>query len=273
MPWSIIFYYVLFLNLKLIFTKFVTINPKHIATLYLVGSFIPTFILFSLTTFQLDHYTNIIIPFAAILCANWLTNFRISPQGMANHPLFYIQIAFAYILTAIIILLSLFIFGHEWIMLVLLVGLVILILYICFAHKDDLIKAFLYPVLAIGLLFIFLIEINKIAIKYDLGYQSAKIINHSNDNYPVVDFDDNSLTLQFYIHNKYLNINTPKLLQQVNKPYYLIVKEQQLLQLNLGNYEQLSLIQAATIDRVIANLLTRSDLKNMANTYVVLLIK
>jgi 4-amino-4-deoxy-L-arabinose transferase-like glycosyltransferase len=273
MPWSIIFYYVLFLNLKLIFTNFTANNPKHIAALYLVGSFIPTFILFSLTTFQLDHYTNIIMPFAAILCASWFANFRINPQGKPNHPLFYIQIALAYILTAAIILLSLFILGQEWIMLVLLVGLVILILYICFAHKDDLIKAFLYPVLAIGLLFIFLIEINKIAIKYDLGYQSAKIINHSNNYYPVVDYDDNSLTLQFYIHNKYLYINTPKLLEQVNKPYYLIVKEQQLPQLDLSDYEQLSLIQAATIDKVIANLLTRPDLKNAANNYVVLLVK
>jgi len=50
---------------------------KNFGIIYLLGSFIPTFVLFSLTEFQLDHYTNILIPFAAIICAWWALNAQI----------------------------------------------------------------------------------------------------------------------------------------------------------------------------------------------------
>ena len=56
--------------------------------IYLLGSFIPTFILFSLTKFQLDHYINILIPFAAILCADWVFN---KATRLTSHWVFNLQ--------------------------------------------------------------------------------------------------------------------------------------------------------------------------------------
>ncbi|MCX8514273.1 MAG: glycosyltransferase family 39 protein [Burkholderiales bacterium] len=273
LPWSIIFYYLLGLKLKLIFTRFNINNNEHIAALYLLGSFIPTFVLFSITTFQLDHYTNIIMPFAAILCAQWFAKFRNSEQYKLKHPLFYFQIALAFLLTAIIIGLSLFIFDSQWLSLILVVGLIGITLYVYFWYKDNLIKALLYPVLTTGLLFVFLIGVNTIAIKYDLGYQSATLINKYNNNYPVVDYADNSLTLQFYSQHRYLHINTNQLLQQLNRPYYLVIKQQQLPQIGISNYVQLTNIEATTIDKVIVNLLNPKQLNNATTSYAVVLVK
>lgn len=42
------------------------------ASIFLFASFFITFIVFSVTKFQIDHYTNILFPFASIICANWL---------------------------------------------------------------------------------------------------------------------------------------------------------------------------------------------------------
>ena len=39
---------------------------------YLAGSFAVSFVMFSLTSFQLDYYTVIVYPFAALMCAPWL---------------------------------------------------------------------------------------------------------------------------------------------------------------------------------------------------------
>jgi 4-amino-4-deoxy-L-arabinose transferase-like glycosyltransferase len=74
LPWSV-FFILSLCGIVKHYIKYKTLSSiPSIATAeyYLLWSFIPTFILFSLTSFQLDHYTNIIIPFAAILSGSWV---------------------------------------------------------------------------------------------------------------------------------------------------------------------------------------------------------
>jgi len=84
LPWTLIFIAAIVASVKVLRTKPEIANEntpvtasiasqsqnnifnKKVNLYYLFGSFLPTFILFSLTRFQLDHYTNILIPFAQI---------------------------------------------------------------------------------------------------------------------------------------------------------------------------------------------------------------
>src|SRR5579863_56334 len=141
LPWSFILFVAIFdycrknseIRLK---------NPSGFY--YLVGSFLPTFILFSIAKFQLDYYTNILIPFAAILCANWFVNYRII-RPTDTHKIFYVQIWFAVILVIAVIGLSIFVSGHSSILAISLTGLLMLVLFIMFTHQNDLSKAILFP--------------------------------------------------------------------------------------------------------------------------------
>jgi hypothetical protein len=50
---------------------------------YLAGSFAVSFVMFSLTSFQLDYYTVIVYPFAALMCAPWLVSACRQPSRRA----------------------------------------------------------------------------------------------------------------------------------------------------------------------------------------------
>ena len=49
-------------------------QPERERLVFLGGSFAVSFVMFSLTSFQLDYYTVIVYPFAALLCAPWLVS-------------------------------------------------------------------------------------------------------------------------------------------------------------------------------------------------------
>lgn len=266
LPWSLLFVYVAIANIKVCASKS--------AALYLFGSFIPTFLLFSCTTFQLDHYTNIIMPFAAILCAGWVYKYSMynSTDGneLPSHPIFHCQIWLAYILTFLIVVFSILIFGNKWLLLIIAIALLMLILFIVFTHKSDLIKSFLYPTLAINLAFLFIMQLTEITAKYDLGYQAAAYINQQ-PKHLVVDYKVDSLTLEFYCHNSYVKANNSQELSQIKQPYYMVIKAQDLAYLEshldqlLSPFTKITMldkIPAATVDKVMRNLLTRPRLKD-----------
>src|SRR6185437_8842248 len=232
---------------------------------YLVGSFLPTFILFSIAKFQLDYYTNILIPFAAILCANWFVNYRISKPN-DTHRIFYVQIWFAVILVIGVIWLSIFVFGHGSILAISLTGLLMLVLFIMFTHQNDLSKAILYPVLAICLVFVFMLLIyGRIYIKYDAGYLAARYINMQPQQLQVIDYDVNSLTLEFHSKNKFIRVgDSASELNKLARPYYVFLKADDLSKLQLAvapnKLSVLTGINGVAIDVVMANLLSRPRL-------------
>lgn len=69
LPWTVVLLAAIRSGLR----DFRSMPPaRREALVYLHGSLWPTFLLFSASRFQLDHYTNIVLPFAAILCAVFL---------------------------------------------------------------------------------------------------------------------------------------------------------------------------------------------------------
>lgn len=69
LPWVAVFVAAMFTGVRKFAQRSVNENAGF---LFLCGAFFVTFTLFSATSFQLDHYTVILFPFAAILCGQFL---------------------------------------------------------------------------------------------------------------------------------------------------------------------------------------------------------
>ncbi|GAB4121447.1 MAG: hypothetical protein Fur0026_13170 [Sideroxydans sp.] len=70
LPWVAVFIAAMFSGVRRFAQRAANENAGFV---FLCGSFFITFGLFSATSFQLDHYTVILFPFAAILCGQYLT--------------------------------------------------------------------------------------------------------------------------------------------------------------------------------------------------------
>lgn len=258
LPWSIMFVVALWSGIK---NKLAN-TPDKKNFWYLFGSFVPTFILFSLTKFQLDHYTNIIMPFAAILCSSFLYKCRIDNL---HHRIFYIQLSIACIILILVVVLFGVLFPSRIFMLLP----VLLMLY--FWNKDILVKSIAYSVIAISMVFILMLQIETIVARHDLGYQAVQYLKNL-PKYPVVDYNVNSTTLEFHTKSIYLLKEKPKQLLVVKAPYYLVIKTSDINKLHLNHTKLLINIPATTVDKVISNLLNLSKLKEDLVDYSVILV-
>lgn len=273
LPWSVLFLASSWAMIKVLCENTLTNNITHRKRniVYLFSSFGATFILFSASKFQLDYYTNIVMPFASIICARWLYRMQVEFSG-ESHTVFYFQIWLAIILTLVVTFISIFIFGKHWVWLTLIIGLLMLTLYMLFMHKSELFKAILYPVLAINLVFIFcMLVYGEIYAKYDVGYQTAKYLN-TQPLLPVLDYQVDSLTLQFYFKGKYKLITDINQLSLFQQPYYIIINAAELneVQKRLKHTVLLRHECGTDINNVMAELFLHSRLKHHLNQYVLL---
>lgn len=89
LPWVGAFFMGVFTSL----TEWKNSDQRHKrATVFLAGSFALTFVVFSATSFQLDYYTVILYPFAAIICARTLHSASVSGSSRrTRHALLVLQ--------------------------------------------------------------------------------------------------------------------------------------------------------------------------------------
>lgn len=222
LPWTLFFIAALFgmrsdFSYKLELPKLRSELENHI---YLLGSFIPAFVLFSLTNFQLDHYTNIIIPFGSIITANWV--FNKANRLDDNHPIFFIQIAIGFILLSLAFLLAILVLNSGWLYVYLVCCGGALALYLVLLHNHGLLKAIVYPLLAILLAFSFVTLVNGVIYKkYAAGYQISQELKNLRPS-PVVDFKTFLNPLAFN-SNQVSVTEDPNDLVFLNSPYYLVI--------------------------------------------------
>ncbi len=273
LPWSSVFIGALVMSYKIIRGKLSILNSvnEKYKLIYLLSAFFPTFILFSLTKFQLDHYTNILMPFAAILSASFL--FEILHKNILMYKL---QICLAYLLVLLVIVLSFFVYqtGITMVIVNLIAILCLVVFYKLHNSKyTNLSKLLSYSSLAICVVFMFISVVNgKINIKYDAGYQIAQYLNKQTP-IPIIDYKVYSLTLEFHAKDKYRRIDDIMKLLQYPKPYYLVLKrsDMQILKpLAVGNIVYTT--SGTTIDKVMANLLNLNSLNKNLTEYVVVLV-
>ncbi len=141
---------------------------------FLCGAFFITFGLFSATSFQLDHYTVILFPFAAILSGKFLSDWL---QNASSVRVFYwVQMVIALVLIGLAVALSLRINSLPLLAFVAL-AMLALAAYGYVMRGLGKFAAVAYPLLAMNILYGFLVLMTALTFtKYDMAYHAAKFI-------------------------------------------------------------------------------------------------
>ncbi len=172
LPWVLVFFAALLTGMR---NFSVTTAHEKSSFIFLCGGFFITFALFSATSFQLDHYTVILCPFAAILCGKFLHDGLHSSTPTrflsgAQRLLALLLGGLAVTLTVLIAKPVLFTFSA--------VACALIAVYVYRTYRDKTLTALAYPVLAINLLFAVLALFTTLTFqKYDVPYHAAKVLS------------------------------------------------------------------------------------------------
>ena len=173
-------------------------------TWYLLGSFFVTFVVFSITTFQVDHYTNIIFPFASIICAAWVDQLFRTHQSTWPPRIFITEMILSLILVAVTYICGALLLTGNSLLIVYAVTITVTVIYVLMLNISWQMSMLIYPTLAISSVFVFIMVTNgMVYAKYDSGYQIAKYLD-TVPNGPVIGYDIGSLSLDFHIKRPYI---------------------------------------------------------------------
>ena len=266
LPWSLVYPVALYYSIRYFKSES---SENKFATIFLLGNFWISFIMFSVTTFQVDHYTNIIFPFAAILSAKFMCDY-----AKSNHKIFIIQQGLAILMLALLGVIIGIVF-HGWILAILvIIEITAVLLIVKYWGQIPFIKAILLPVVAICIVHICYSIINGyIYHKYDTGYLAAQITNQHPET-AVVDYDFNNRALEFYIHNKYYRADNQAEIPQL-KNFYLVTQDKnwQAIAESFPTAKLIGQVKGNLPERVLPHIINQTELENNLDTYNIMLIQ
>lgn len=264
LPWTFVFPAAIYYFIKTF--KQLSIKDKR-NFIFLMGNFWISFIMFSATSFQVDHYINIIFPFAAIVSAQFMIQFI-----NKNHVIFKIQQYLSILIMVLLaIIIGLLFTGFNLYFLVSLEIIAVLILA-KFWGQTPFLKAIMLPVFAISLVATtYLLLSSSIYSKYDAGILAAKYTSQKSD-IPVVDYKFDSRSLEFYMTNKYY---LEQDLSKINlERFYIVTKDENLNKIKLiyPNAQIESKIYGGSPEQVIPKLINPAKLDANLDTYDIILV-
>jgi len=172
LPWVLVFFAALLVGVR---NFSVSSYSEKSSFIFLCGGFFITFALFSATSFQLDHYTVILCPFAAILCGKFLHDWLRS--NASSRVLYSAQLLLAVLLAGLAVTLTVLI-AKPVLLVFTAVACVLIAVYVYRTYRDKKLTALAYPVLAINLLFAVLALFTALTFqKYDVPYHAAKVLS------------------------------------------------------------------------------------------------
>jgi 4-amino-4-deoxy-L-arabinose transferase-like glycosyltransferase len=199
LPWTVLFMAAAVVAVR---TSRVRPEPEQRAAVILWMSFLIPFVLFSLTRFQFDHYIYIVLPFAAILSADYFVRHRL-PTWMCQF-----QIVLAVLLSLLVLGLALYAFrgtGYLWTAAVPVAALVFFVV-VRIGTPDS--KTLVFPVVAVQSAFLFLMLANWMYfLRYDAGYKLARGLD-SHSEAAIYDYRVRSLSLAFQARQHYVYIDS-----------------------------------------------------------------
>lgn len=248
------------------------------ANVYFMSSFFTTFILFSATSFQVDHYTNIIFPFACIICAKWLLDLCKVNELIINRYnkiIICIEIFFSAIFLSASIIISIIAFAGYLRITLVATTCIITIVLIMLRKKYGGLKCVVFPVVSILTLFVTIMCVNGIEYaKYDAGYNIAQELNRDAHGEIIgYKMDDMPLkSLDFYSKNHYTSSENLDTLQQSRQPFYIVTSENELklVQKKFQNTQVYMNFNGCQIGTFMANILHKDKLQSALNKYVVI---
>jgi len=218
LPWSILLYIALFIWFKH------WVQKKGVQEGYLIFGGLVTFLLFSLSKFQLPHYLNIVFPFFAILTANFIYKFQ-NVKVIKN-------IQYLIIILIIIVLPVLHIFVKPEVGRVLIVVIMIVLLFLLVflpkifnvSEKEIVIgrSVLLVVVLNIYLNGIFYPEL----VKYQGGTYAGRYINKHYKSIPAYHLQSRyNSPFQFYTNYPVTTIDNLSDTNLLKRPFLLLLQE------------------------------------------------
>lgn len=235
LPWVAVFVAALYAGVR----NFASGNPGQRASfVFLCGAFFITFALFSATSFQLDYYTVILFPFAAIICARYLAGWL--KQRPDSGKLVVAQLGMTLLLLALVIGLGVYVAQPA-----LLAGVLVLcgaLLAYAYATRQQMrVGAVLfYPVLAINIVYLFLVAMTVYAYtSYSVPYNADKHLA-DNTSVPTYVYQMDLIVaweLELYNRSPCFAVEDAARLPAAGSHYFFVVRDAQLAQLNpqLGN--------------------------------------
>jgi 4-amino-4-deoxy-L-arabinose transferase-like glycosyltransferase len=226
LPWTMVFFAAVIAHLKN-FRK--AVSSERATFIFLTGAFSCTFLMFSATSFQFDYYTDIIFPFAAILCAHYLSNTNIS------RPLFIAQMGLLCVLALVTIALSLYVMNHT--LLAAIAAILAALSYYFYRTRGMSwnFRAVIYSALTINLVYAFLTLLTALAfMQYSVAYNAALLLGKQSAvpiyvyQMPVV-----ARELALYSEAPCYQVDSAELLGQIHGNYYLLVRHDQRQQMHL----------------------------------------
>ncbi len=204
---------------------------------FLCASFFITFLLFSATRFQLDHYTVILFPFAAILCGQYLHGWLAQPA----RALPFVQAALAALLVLLALGLSVYA-GNVAVLGMELALLFALCVYGYMQRQQWRAGAVLaWPVFGIVMLYAFLALANALTFTaHAAAWNAARQLAGKADA-PVYVYRMDIVARELGLYHAAPTVMADEAAQlPAGAPYYLVVKGEQLpvLRERLGSYEQ-----------------------------------
>lgn len=238
LPWTIVFFAAIYAHFKAFGNA---ISSERAAFIFLGCTFFCTFLMFSATQFQLDYYIDIILPFAAILCARFLNNSGIS------RPLFIAQMGLIFLLALITIALSIYVMNFTLLATIAVILIVLLYYFYATRAASFNFRTIIYSVLAIDLLYIFLTLLTALTFtQYSVAHNAVKLLGkQSGIPIYVYQMPEAARELALYSEAPCYAIDTVESLIQIKGNFYLLVKHDQAQQLHLesSQFSQLANIK------------------------------
>jgi 4-amino-4-deoxy-L-arabinose transferase-like glycosyltransferase len=245
------------------------------ANLFLMTSFCITFILFSATSFQVDHYTNIIFPFASIICAHWFMKMVNTSQVSTKHPIFYIEMLISLLILIIVLLAaSLVLDSIWWILLIMLIAAAISFIIYSRGHGWQ-IKTIVYPSLAMCILFVFAMMVNGVVYsKYDAGYQVALYLNKTTKT-PVYGYKIDMLSLDLHSQNQYKLLDNLTEIKTALKPVYIVIPNGLSSEITsqYPSAKEIKIIGGSTIETFLKYIIDPVELDKHLDKYVIMRVE
>lgn len=231
--WAYLPWWPVFILATVRFIKNIRRRLYSSSDIFVFASFFITFILFSLTSFQVDHYTNIIFPFASIVCAKYL--YDLHNIGDLR-VIYWLELIFSLIMLALVTICAVLVFNSWPLYLLLILCFIVLLCFILLYNIALIYKTIIYPSLAILLVFVFINLFNSYKyITYDASYNVAQYLNVNESPRQIIDYKLGWYTLDFYTKYPYTYItNLDDLNKYKNKSIYIVARAQDIVQLQHG---------------------------------------
>jgi 4-amino-4-deoxy-L-arabinose transferase-like glycosyltransferase len=225
LPWTMVFFAAIKAHLKAFGSA---IETERAAFVFLAGAFSCTFIMFSATSFQFDYYTDIIFPFAAILCAHYL-------DSNVSRTLFIVQMGLLLLLALIAVSLSIYVMKPA-LLIVIAVFLIVMPYYFYTTRSTSRnFKTAIYSALTINLVYLFLTLLTVLTfMQYSVAYNAASLFGRQ-PSIPIYVYQMPEVKRELALYSKAPchEVDDAESLMQVEGKYYLVARHDQMQQLHL----------------------------------------